>query len=199
MILWTIQTEAGWREFRSRGVLRGTRERIIEDSWRGAYLWMVEQMRRRIGQPSLPTSYPIWAWFQFESPRRAKPDLRSTGYLPKGEAGIRIEFECPDEAAVLSDFQLWHYVLNYWYLPETEEEGERFEAEVAQHGLSFFDTKPLADPYYHKRIVKSWEKIFDLDWSENELVLPRSKKSIQATVWEVAAEQVKNEKHFKAR
>jgi len=142
MILWTVQTEAAWHEFRARGILNATREHILDDSWQGAYLWMIKQMKRRIGPPPRPMSYPVWAWSQFESSSRAKPDLRSTGYLPKGEAGVRIEFECPESAALLSDFQLWHYALNYWYLPETEEEGERFEAELTQHGLSSFETKP---------------------------------------------------------
>jgi hypothetical protein len=36
----------------------------------------------------------------------------------------------------LSDFDLWHYVLNYWYLPESEAEGEEFELELKQYGLS---------------------------------------------------------------
>lgn len=199
MILWTIQTEAAWHEFRARGFLRGAREKIMEASWGGAYLWMVQQMTRRIGPSPGPGAYPVWAWSQYESARRAKPDLRSGGHLSKGAKGVRIEFECPDGLAVLSDFQLWHYVLSYWYLPETEEEGDRFEAELKERGLSFFVTKPLTHPDYHQRIVHSWERIFDLDWSEDGLAIPRSRKSIQATVWELTVDQVKNEKHFKAR
>jgi len=199
MILWTIQSEPAWEGLKLQGILRGASERIMDEDWRDAYAWMVRQMTHKIGPPPSPESYPIWAWFQFESARRARPDLRLAGHLPKGEAGVRIEFECSNGEALLSDFGLWHYVLNYWYLPETEADGNGFDAELARHGLSFFDSKPLADPHYHERIEKSWERIFDLDWCEDELAFPKAQKSIQATVWELNLDQVRNVKNFKAR
>ena len=66
---------------------------------------------------------PIWAWYQWEGSRR-KPDLRASGYLPKGEPGVRLELRVADDRVLLSDFDLWHYVLNYWYLPKSEKAGE---------------------------------------------------------------------------
>jgi len=199
MTLWTIQTEQAWRDFQSSGVLRGARERIMEEWWALPYEWMIQQMKRRICPPPTPGTYPVWAWLQWENAKRAKPDLRAGGHLPKRERGVRIEFECPDHAILLSDFDLWHYVLNYWYLPESEAEGEKLEAQLAKRGLSFLETKPLPNREYHERIVGSWDKIFDLDWTEDELALRKSRKSIQATVWEVNADQVRNHRHFKAR
>jgi hypothetical protein len=38
------------------------------------------------------------------------------------ETGVRLELEIPDGTALLSDFSLWHYPLNYWYLPSTGED-----------------------------------------------------------------------------
>jgi hypothetical protein len=111
---------------------------------------------------------------------------------------VRIEFQCPDSLVLLSDFQLWHYVLNYWYLPVTDEEGDLFEAELRAHNLSFFDTRPLPDPEFHRRVVRSWDRIFDLDWSEDGIACPRAKKSIQGTVWQVSLDQVREETSFKA-
>lgn len=199
MILWTIQTEQAWREFKTSGVLRSTSDRIMEESFASPYEWIVRQMKERIGPPPIPQAYPVWAWLQWENARRAKPDLRAAGHLRKGERGVRIEFECLDSAVLLSDFELWHYVLNYWYLPKSKAEGDKFEAQLGKQGLSFFKTKPLPNRKYHEKIVASWDKIFDLDWTEDELASPKSEKSIQATIWEVTAEQVNGYKHFESR
>lgn len=147
MILWTIQTENAWREFQSTGVLRGTRKRIMEQVWDSPYQWMIRQMEQRIAPPPTPGAYPVWAWMQWENTKRPKPDLRARGHLPKCESGIRIEFECPDSFALLSDFDLWHFVLNYWYLPESEVEGDEFEARLAERrtGVLVFRDQTIAE------------------------------------------------------
>ncbi len=199
MILWTIQSSAAWTELQEKGVLRSKPQHIMEKTWLSAYQWMAQQMMSRIGPPPEPDCLPIWAWFQWEGRHRRKPDLRAAGHLGKGERGIRVELEYPDSRALLSDFCLWHYVLSYWYLPALEADGDAFEAELAAHGLSFFNQKPLPDAHYHSTVVGSWDRIFDLDWSEPDLSEPMEQKSIQATVWEVKREQVKNHKHFTSR
>lgn len=198
MILWTIQTEDAWSELQDRGVLRATRQQSEKD-FLLAYQWMIEQMERRLAPRVQRNQFPVWAWRQWENEVRAKPDLRSSGHIPKGERGVRIEFEIPDDLVLLSDFHLWHYVLNYWYLPHSESEGEEFEAELESHGLSFFTRKPLPHPGFHSRIVASWDRIFDLHWTGDDLALPLSRKSIQATLWELKEDQVRGYKYFKSR
>lgn len=64
----------------------------------------------------------------------------------RGEKGVRLTINCPAERVLLSDFSLWHYVLNYWYLPSSEAVGDAFESELAGHGLSFFDQEPVPGP-----------------------------------------------------
>ena len=198
MILWAIQTEEAWSELQTHGVLRATRKDIEEDFFH-AYEWMVDQMAKRLPMRPGQDRFPLWAWYQWQNEERRKPDLRSGGYMPKDQKGVRIEFEYPDQSALLSDFGLWHYVLNYWYLPESEADGEAFEAELTAAGLSLFTQKPVPDAGFHKRIVQSWDRIFDLRWFEDDLALPMSRKSIQATLWELTIDQVKNCKHFKSR
>ena len=199
MILWTIQSERAWSEFQNRGILKTSRKNIIEENWLQPYQWMVDQMKIRLGSPPESWYFPLWAWYQWEGEKRRKPDLRAGGHLSKGENGIRIEFECCEEAALLSDFDLWHYVLNYWYLPETEHEAETFEAELAAQGLSFFKQKPIPNTGYHRKIVESWNRIFDLNWYEPDLAEPFHHKSIQATVWELSLHQVRSYRHFISR
>ncbi len=199
MKLWTIQTKQAWKLLQKQGFLIATDEHIMEKSWLLPYRWMIEQMKKRLGPPPYSDCCPVWGWFQWESSKRRCPDLRAGGHLPKNERGVRIEFECSDSEVLLSDFELWHYVLNYWYLPESEADGDAFEAELKKHGLSFFETKPLPNPKYHERILHSWDRIFDLNWTEPDISSHRDRKSIQVTIWQLSIDQVRNYKHFKAR
>ncbi len=43
----------------------------------------------------------------------------------------RLKLECPADRVLLSDYSLWHYVLNYWYLPSSEADGDAFERDIA--------------------------------------------------------------------
>ena len=196
-MLWTIQSIAAWKILQREQVLFAD-QRHSEDLFLDAYKWMTKQMERRIESESENTSLPLWAWYQWNGKRR-RPDLRRSAHLPKGQRGVRIEFEQSDKGVLLSDFDLWHYVLNYWYLPRTVADGEAFEAELSEHNLSFFDTKPLPVRAYHQRIEDSWDRIFDLDWAEEEISNSFSRKSIQATFWKLNFDQIRDVQFFTAR
>ena len=193
-----MQSVTAWQRLESAGVLH-TNRRCIDNYFLAAYNWMAEQMRHRLAVRPSETALPLWAWYQWQGQNRRKPDLRASGHLMKGERAVRIEFEIDDRVVLLSDFELWHFVLNYWYLPVSEDDGEAFEKELAKHGLSFFHTKPLPHRKYHERIEKSWRRIFDLDWSSEGIASPRAEKSIQATLWKLRLDQVKNVQEFIAR
>jgi len=199
MILWTIQSENAWQDLIKNGYLSGTKADVSDEIWDMAYCWMTGQMKKRLGSRPNAECFPIWAWYQWRGAKRRRPDLRAGGHLAKHETGVRIEFECSENAALLSDFELWHYVLNYWYLPQSVSDDEAFESELANKELSFFTTKPLPDQEYHEKIVHSWERIFDLNWFQSGLSAPRDQKSIQATIWQVKLEQVRNHTFFKSR
>ncbi len=121
--------------------------------------------------------------------------------MPKDESCVRIEFEVSDRLALLSDFELWHYVLNYWHLPKSLKDDEAFEAELLRHGLSCCKTKPLPDKAYHTKVASSWSRIFDLDWAgrARSIANPRAEKCIQAALWKLRLEQVKDVRFFRAR
>jgi hypothetical protein len=204
MVIWSILTEQAWEHLRLRKRLRGNRSQVIR-GFLGPYLWMADQMELRLAvlRP-IKDAVPIWAWYQWEGVERCKPDLRSSGYLPKGSHGVRVECQVADDRVVLSDFDLWHYVLNYWYLPETEKAGRAFEKKLAHAGLSFYacDHKhPLLHVRYRREIEKSWERIFDVGWADRGCAVakPPRAKSIQATLWELALEDVVQVTEFAAR
>lgn len=156
-------------------------------------------MEKRIGPAPFRNSMPLWAWYQWQSSKKKRPDLRFKGFLEKGEQGVLIEFEISDELVLLSDFELWHHVLNYWYLPSSKDDGEAFELELAKKNLSFYTVKPPPHFIYHKKIEKSWRRIFDLDWENPYLTSPRKEKSIQACFWKLEIKNVRNHKEFSAR
>ena len=169
MVIWSILTQQAWDDLQRRGRLRVGRRHVTQD-FLGPYAWMAKQMERRLRTPRpSKNAMPIWAWYQWEGVDRRKPDLRSGGYLDKGEQGVRVELKVADDRVLLSDFDLWHYVLNYWYLPESEKDGKAFEEKLARAGLSFYGCDhqhPLSHVRYRQEIERSWERIFDTNWAD---------------------------------
>jgi hypothetical protein len=124
--------------------------------------------------------------------------------LPKGTRGVRVEFQVDDERVLLSDFDLWHYVLSYWYLPRSEKEGDEFEDKLTCAGVSLLGCthqKPLAHAKLRREVERSWERIFDLSWTDPEhfVVKKARDRSIQGTMWELLLEDVVNMTEFTAR
>ena len=208
MTLWTIQTIDAWEVLQKEKVLRtdpAVSKKFYEDcpdiskQFQDAYQWLIGQMEQRIGPKPEPNAYPLWAWYQWYGTKKRRPDLRCCSHLPSGHKGVRIEFEHPEESVLLSDFQLWSFVIGYFYLPLSEEDDEIFSAELSAQNLSPTETKPLPVAKYHRRIQKSWEKIFDLNWVNEYMTEPYCNKSIQATFWQLHIDQIKKVDFFTAR
>jgi hypothetical protein len=100
---------------------------------------------------------------------------------------------------LLSDFTLWHHVLNYWYLPASPIDARKFGATLKEAGFDFFKTKPLPDPALHRQIELSWERIFNLDLVVRGITDPRGERSVQATQWALPLEAVREIAWFIAR
>ena len=181
MVIWSILTEEAWNHLQRMGRLRVARRHVIQE-FLGSYVWMAAQMERRLSVPRPSKSaMPIWAWYQWEGAIRRKPDLRAAGHLPEGTNGVRVECRVEDCRVLLSDFDLWHYVLNYWYLAETEIHGEAFEKKLTSAGLSFYkcDHKaPLPHAQYRRKIrgMELGGEFFDLDWADKGALRSRSPK-----------------------
>ncbi len=202
MIVWTIQPDHVWEMLQRDGILYGPETVDEQIFWRTAYDWMVEQMERRLGPRPKPGAYPLWAWYQWDGAARRKPDLRSALHVPGKTKAVRIEFEIAEEQILLSDFQAWHAPLNYAYFALNEAEDEAFEAELAQHGLSWEPGILLPDPTYHARILKSWEHIFDIDGIDPDRYWTsptKAEKDIQGTFWSLSLTQVRKVTPFIGR
>ncbi|MCA9038213.1 MAG: DUF3841 domain-containing protein, partial [Planctomycetaceae bacterium] len=197
MKLWTIQTVPAWQSLQEHGYLRGQRRHADRD-FLPAYDWIATQMRQRIGQPpSAHISVPIWAWHQYDGIHRKRPDLRSSGYLPTGTRGYRIGFTIPDSCVLLSDFELWHYALDYWYLASSESDAEAFG--LLNQNLRCSWSNPPSDHRVNSTIERSWHRMFDLHWHDPYVTAPRDEKSIQATLWQLDHSWIKTVDEFVAR
>ncbi len=150
-----------------------------------AYDWLAEEMRQRIAPPPLGVSYPIWAWHTCTGKRKA-PDMRKRDWAISGTAIVRLTLDVPEQEVLLSDFDLWHYPLNHWYLSTTEEEDARVQTWSKQR--------------QERSIQKSWQHIYDLT-SEDEGFLfgKQENRCIQACFWTLNAHDILSVEHFVAR
>jgi len=182
MKLWTIQPFTLYEKLMQTGTLQCDPENVdfwgFEfDNFRSAYDWIVEQMKIRIGQPPEGVQYPFWAWALVDGKNR-KPDLRRTIFNNYIGEYVLIELEIPESDILLSDEENWYYVLNNWYLHDVNCEEEDWE-----ESRKWFYSLPSDEQQSMK--ISSWEQIFDKDSPENDW------KYVQATFWELKAEQVK--------
>ena len=164
--------------------------RFIDPDFLPAYAWMSVQLARRAGPPPVGVKYPIWLWAQWEGHSKP-PDLRRSGQLPRGQCGVRLEGELLAKNVLLSDFDLWHFVLNNWYLPNDEADADAFELDCRQA-----DTETCV-----QKKIESWLRVFELDWEDPTgfVTLPSAEKSIQGVVWQIELKEVISARVFTAR
>lgn len=188
MRVWTIQSLTVLARLEKEQILYAEPAHIPEE-FRQAYDWMRAQMERRI--PGYGGHYPWWGWY---SPR---PDLRQSGYLPRGTHGVRLELELDPAQVLLSDFDAWHVVLNRGYLALSEEEDEawyrRFAMAVPDRWVW-----PPPEPWFSD-IINSWERIFDLEALATSDDWGAGPRFIQATFEPLRLADVRRYNHFMAR
>lgn len=177
MRLWTIQHRDAYTKMLESGVLRADNDHLFcEDYFRNAYGWMSSQMKLRISDPPAGVDYPVWFWHTWEGERK-RPDMRRGGHAPRGTPVVLLTVDIPDDQVLLSDFDLWHLVLNEHYIADNEEDDDNRSHSVEE-------------------MHESWNKIFNVSaanpyYSES--------LSIQATVWELPMELVKKVEFFIAK
>lgn len=178
MKVWSIQSNSAYNTLISTGALSGTRATVIDSYFIPAYDWLRGEMSKRIGQPPNSDIYPIWAWYRYNT--TGKPDMRQFQKEIKesGPEGLwRLELKIPDEKILLSDFILWHMVLNNSYLSLSEKDD--IEHELCSQ----------------KEKERSWERIFDLSIRGNDWI-GYGHRPIQGTVWQLTSDMIVKAEHF---
>lgn len=201
MLLWTVQSIEWHHELLKNGTICGTRKHITQD-WEFSlfgYRWLMKKMDEKVGKRPFPTCFPVWAWYQYNDTNRRKPDLRSTGFLPKGKKGVRLEINKDEKDVLLSDFMLWGFPFSHHgFIGENEQESVAFDEILARRGLDKMNIGKLPKDI-HTEIVKSWDRVLDLDFNDPYHAHPREKKAIQATFWTLSLDEVVNVDEFIAR
>ncbi|MBO1870985.1 DUF3841 domain-containing protein [Lachnoanaerobaculum sp. Marseille-Q4761] len=174
MLLWTIQHVAAYKVLLETGRLLANEKYLFcEEDFRFAYDWLSEQMKNRIGIQPDGVKYPIWAWYQWEGVRK-RLDMRSHRYWgKKGEPIVLLSIDIPDNRVLLSDFDMWHNILNDGY-------------------LALYEKDDIDDPCEDEK-RKSWENVFNIDIETDYWHTP---KSTQATFWELKKDWVLKAEHF---
>jgi hypothetical protein len=200
VVLWTIQADSAWRALEKSGVLRASLAMTCPD-WPLADRWMVDQMKKRIEPPPSRGAMPIWAWYQWMDAHHARPDLRARRHVPQGDRAVRIEFVIAGDRVLLSDFDLWHHVLNHWYIPTSQLDDQRFDADLARWSdIPEAPHRLQQHPKIRKQIYQSWSRIFDLSWRSRYVgALSRKHRAIQATLWELRLDMVRDTRFFVGR
>ena len=191
MKLWTIQQIVVYEELQKTGVFRCVPEKIPEPSFADYYGWLIEHLKEKELPPEGVT-LPVWAWYRFNQ-KEKKPDLRHSCYGSRGEKMVCLEIEIPDEKVLLSDFDLWHFVLNNHYLdncfyPDYDDE----DYEKTQ---KWFES--ISPEMQKIEKEKSWEQIFNIEPFENDWIIRG--KYVQAIFWELTIDQIKKVQFFTAR
>jgi len=195
MKLWTIQNQETYKLLRKNGILHANDEYLwCKDSLKHAYDWMASELGKKDIKPD-GIRYPIWAWYQWQG-KRKKRDLRERGFSARGDKMVQLEIEIPDEKVLLSDFEVFHCVLNNMYISLSEEDYDLFKEWHESQGIKYGDWKhdTSQDEKLQKvkrAIVESWAGVFDLTKEDDNWLYGKNEhKSIQAVFWELREDQV---------
>lgn len=205
MILWSIQHYPAYERLQETRILRANEKHLFcEDDFRHAYDWMSRKMIEAGIMPPEGVRYPVWAWYQWEGKRKRR-DMREGGHAKRGTQIVQLTIEVDDRDVLLSDFDLYHYPLNNWYLPINENDDMRFEKQHESLGypwqdLSDCSIQTCSMQQLRGEIVASWDRIFLLgEEDDGWLFGENDSKSIQATFWELRLDQVIKAEVFLAK
>jgi hypothetical protein len=141
MIGWTIQTYDAWITANETGVLMG-KKAFVDDSYLNSYSWLMKQMEIKV--PRYRGEFPVWLF-------QHKPDLRYSGYLPKGTRSVLLKVDLEPESYLVSDFMTWHLVLNNITFTKDDDGLENIGKEESWERI--FDFEFLKELYGEKYIL----------------------------------------------
>lgn len=186
MRFYTVQHKDVWEHLQKIGEYRTNEKFICEESFLPAYNWLNSQAKKRIKEWN--TERPVWLWVK-------KPDLRTYRFIknpdePKVQDYVLIELEIPANEVLISEFGLWHHVLNNSYIAYTKKEDEEFDEQLEK----------TSSQEIQKKIEQSWEKCIvdeSLKCSNKFEEYCLGETSFQAIVSCLKIDQVVSHKKFK--
>lgn len=176
--LWTRQHKDVLKELEEKSFYHVKKEYIlakndtISSYYFHLYDWYISHAEKIVPRPE-GVQYPIWL------------STSSDTMLQPVEDTVILELEVEREHVVITDFDKWGYVVNYWYVPLDKEDEKKHNEELKKNGIGdesalYMSHKGNFYPMLKNKIIKSWERIFEI--SEESDVLT------QATLWEIKKE-----------
>lgn len=180
VILYTRQHENSFYELKNKGIITNKEIYVrlhmmdIAPYFLEKYGIFIEMAEKIVPSPE-GSDYPIWC--SISKRNCLKPIVNEVVY----------EIEVPKEEIIYFDGSKWDYVLNNLYIPKDEEDKNNYKKELEQLGVTdeynFIEGKYKGQyPDIEKKIVDSWDRIFDIDtWSDF---------IVQANIWRIKEEWV---------
>ncbi|WP_426349407.1 DUF3841 domain-containing protein [Alloiococcus sp. CFN-8] len=195
--LWTLQHKEAYESLAENGILYVNDEHLLYDeNFKEACNWMVKQMEKRIGNKPDYVKYPLWAWYEWDGKQKRR-DLRCSGYAKPGTPMVQIEFEIEESKILLSDFDDWNFVLNNDYISANDEDYDTFCKELKDKDYEYQDILDLSKQNDSLNAIR--EQIFKVNEHYSKWNSSSSSELIQATFWELQAEQIIKVEHFIAK
>ena len=171
-----------------------------------AYQWMNQQMilqnvvsvsnNNMICSRLADKQSCLWAWYQYDSSTKRRPDLRHRGYAERGTPMVLITFKKRWKDILISDFIMWHYVLNQSIIPYNSQYQIIQNTIDKKHPHKFFSELPYN---YQTQIKKSWLSIFDISYNNPDITNCFDFKALQITFWYLYTYEVTNIQKFTTR
>jgi hypothetical protein len=178
--LWTRQDKNILKDLEKNGTYRVQKEYILQkmdtisDYYLKLYDWYVSQAEKIVPRPKGVT-YPIWL------------STSCNLMLQPATDTVMLEIEVEKQNVVITDFEKWGYVVNYWYVPLNKEDEEKHNNELKKNGIVdesalYMSHKGNFYPLLRNKIIKSWNRIFQ--------TIPSQDSITQATLWEIKKEWI---------
>ena len=157
MRVYTIQPESLLGKLSINKKIKCDNRLILSKNFKQPYLWKINQAKKFCLQ--WEGQNPFWVWLE-------KPDLRKSRYFfddrkPNSLDMVLLELEIPQTSILISDFSLWHFVLNQTYLPFDEQDDLEFDKLSNNKHYSQLNKKLKA------KVESSWLRCLKLN--ENSL------------------------------
>ena len=182
MRLYTFISKDEFHTLNTKGYLICDENRV-DRYLRKAYSFMADNLEQKYSKKNINLEenivYPRWAWYSWENNK----DILSCEDLMENYKPGTYLMVCniPDEQVLLSDYDNWHFPLNYMYLARTDEEDDEIEELHSNHKIS--------QEEYNDRMRKSWLNVFDLKFP-NRYLSDENEHSLQAVFWVLFLNQV---------
>ena len=153
-----------------------------------SYDYMSEQLFLK--DKNRKSKYPLWFWYEVEGSKDIMKNDKMFFYCHEGRFYV-LECMIDEKRVLLSDFDLWHCVLNGVPAFDDEKEDKEFDEYLFNNDIKYHDIFVKNDQKIldvkHK-VYESWKNIFNL--SCNSKYSRYENKTIQAVTWELFLDDV---------